>query len=157
MVSRLRTLWHSLSPLPFGKWLFSKMVGLVIPYTGTISPHVLKIGPGFAEVSIRDRRRNCNHLSCLHALALANLGEFTTGLAIHFAMEDDDRAILTELSTKYLKKARGKILAQVNMKTPLALKSGPLEVEANLLDQKGDLVATVRATWLLGKSSFPLS
>ena len=93
MVNKLKTWWERLATLPLGKWLFSKALALLIPYTGTISPLVLEITPGFAKVHMAQRRRIFNHLDSIHALALGNLGELTTGLALHFAIKDNQRAI----------------------------------------------------------------
>jgi len=149
MVNTLKLWWARLSPFPCGKWLFSKLVGFLIPYTGSISPIILQCRPGFAEVMIKDGRRLRNHLGSLHALALANLGEFTTGLAIHFAMQRNTRAILTHLSCDFVKKARGTITASAAVELSERHEEGPVVVEAKLFDPQKNLVAKVSATWLL--------
>lgn len=150
MVNTLITWWSRLSSWPLGKWIFSRMVGFMIPYTGTVSPNISKVGPGFAEVFIKDKPSHRNHLRSIHALALANLGELTTGLALHFGMDPQKRAILTNLKIEYLKKARGTITATTTIENLPSLTDGPIEVLANLADKQGDVVAKVRATWLLG-------
>lgn len=152
MVNTLKTWWARLSRLPLGRFIFSKIVGFFIPYTGSISPHVVKLVPGNAEVRIRDCRKHRNHLRSIHALALANLGEFTTGLAVHFAMDDEMRAILTRLDIQFLKKARGPITARAKTSAPYLDTEGPLVVDAHLFDEQGVLVTKVSATWLLGKN-----
>ena len=149
MIKTHKLLGHRLSTLPLGKWLFSKMVGMMIPYTGTVSPYVLEVGPGRAKVRMKDKRRVRNHLKSFHALALANLGELSTGLAIHFAMNDNGRAILSKLEVEFLKKARGTITAIAETKIPETSFKGPKVVEAQLFDEKRDLVARVIATWLV--------
>lgn len=150
-MNTLKTWWLRLANLPLGKWIFSKVVGLLIPYTGTISPLVDEVRPGFARVILRDRRRVRNHLHSIHAVALVNLGEFTTGLATHFAMNSDDRAILTNISVEYLKKARGVITATATVEHEGTIQ-GPVTVKASLVDDEKILVATVYATWLVGKN-----
>ncbi len=150
MVNTLKTWWKRLSQWPLGRWFFSRMVGLIIPYTGTISPNIVKVAPGFAEVFIKDKRRHRNHLRCIHALALSNLGELTTGLALHFSLESEKRAILTNLQVEFLKKARGVITGKATIENRENL-LGPILVQANLSDQHGDVVARVTATWLVGK------
>ena len=55
--ARLRSAWRLLSPLPGGRTAFSVLLGILIPYTGSIRPHVLDLEPGFARIAMRDRRR----------------------------------------------------------------------------------------------------
>ena len=60
------------------------------------------------------------------------------------------RAIVTRLTTEYLKKARGTIVAECRVADP-PRPAAPMEVvvEAKLTDKEGDLVARVQATWRL--------
>jgi acyl-coenzyme A thioesterase PaaI-like protein len=152
MVNTLKIYWSRLSHLPYGKWVFSKMIGFFIPYTGTISPYVIEVRPGFAQVYIKDKKKHRNHLCSIHALALANLGELTCGLAFHFMMEPNQRAILTNLTTDYLKKARGRIVATATASFPENVRAGSFKVEANLVDQQNITVAKVSTVWLLNHS-----
>jgi acyl-coenzyme A thioesterase PaaI-like protein len=58
------------------------------------------------------------------------------------------RAIVTRLSTEYLKKARGVIVVECRAVDP-PRPAAPMDVEvhATLTDTAGDLVARVTATW----------
>lgn len=152
MVDALKIWWARLSRLPYGRRIFSWLVGLLIPYTGSISPQVLSVTPGFAVVLLRDRRCHRNHLRSIHALALANLGEFTTGLAVHFGMSSQSRAILTALRVEFLKKARGDITAKAEIDVFKTGQEGVVDVLARLCDSNGDVVATVVGSWLIGKT-----
>lgn len=151
MVQKLKKWWQRLSTTPWGRWLFSKVLAWLIPYTGTIDPRVLELKPGFARVCIKDRRIKRNHLNSIHALALANLGELTTGLCLHLALNEGDQAILTKLEVNYLKKARGVITAQAEL-APGADVSGAVPVTAQLCDSMGEQVAIVQAHWLVRHS-----
>jgi acyl-coenzyme A thioesterase PaaI-like protein len=146
MVKTLKKWWRRLSSTRLGRWLFSKALGVLIPYTGTIDPRVLELAPGLARVSIKDSRGKRNHLRSVHALALANLGELTTGLCLHFTLEEGGEAILTELRAEYLKKARGPIIAKATLKE-LPKQSDTVLITAELRDQKSELVANVHASW----------
>ncbi len=147
---QMRNLWQRLSGLPCGKWLFSRIVGFVIPYTGSMRAQVEQLQPGHAIVKLRDRRRVRNHLRSIHAIALANQAEFTTGLATLSGMPDTARAILVGLEMEYTKKARGDITSECITSIPETDERQEYRVEVTLLDSEGDTVATAWARWLIG-------
>jgi uncharacterized protein (TIGR00369 family) len=120
------------------------------PYTGSICPHVIEMGAGYAKVAMPDRRRVRNHLQSIHAIALMNLAEVTTGLALHYGLPDHARAILTKLSIEYLKKARGRLTAEASAPVPGGLERQEIEIETVIRDEEGDVVARATARWLVG-------
>jgi acyl-coenzyme A thioesterase PaaI-like protein len=143
--------WSRLAPLPGGAWLYSRVVGWLAPYSGSIGARIEEIRPGYARVSLRDRRRLRNHLRSLHAIALINLGEMASGLAVLSTLSVNMRAILLNIRADYLKKARGKLVAVAEFELPPDLADDtPCEVEAELRDLDGETVTRVRATWLIG-------
>lgn len=149
---RLKSLWSTLSTLPGGRWLFSRLLGLMVPYTNSIRSTVLHFEPGHARVLLRDRRRVRNHLRSVHAIALANVGELVTGLSLIGGLGTDLRAILTGLDVRYTKKARGPLVAEAMCTIPEITDSIEHPVEATIRDADGDVVATVTAHWRLGRS-----
>ncbi len=149
-VIRLQRLWHSLQGLPGGRWLFSRILGWVVPYTGSIGANVKKFNPGHAQIQMRDRRRIRNHLHSVHALALANLGEATSGLAMLGALSGDTRGIPTRLTTEYFKKARGCLIAESHCSPPAINQDTDFEVHAEIRDSSGDVVARTTVNWRLG-------
>ena len=150
-VSReLRTQWQRLSGLPGGKRLFSLMLGRMAPYTGTVGGIVEHLEPGHARVRLRDRRRVRNHLRSVHAIALANIAEMSTGLAVLSGLPDDARAILVGFSIEYVKKARGDLVAETHCDIPASTERRAYEIEGVIRDASGDVVATAVARWLIG-------
>jgi acyl-coenzyme A thioesterase PaaI-like protein len=146
--------WQRLSAWPGGGWLFSLALGLIAPYSGSIGVRIEEIKPGYARLTMRDRRRVRNHLKSIHAIALVNLGEIATGLALLSNFSADMRGILVGIEAEYIKKARGKLTAVAEFQMPLKLEDNtPCELEACLRDQSGETVTRVRATWLVGYKS----
>ena len=143
--------WHRLSRLPAGSWFFSLALGRLAPYSGTIGARVEQLRPGYALVRLRDRRRVRNHLNSIHAIALINLGEIATGLAVLSTISGNMRGIVTNIEAEYLKKARGELIAEAQFELPTELdEEVPCQVEAFLRDKSGDTVTRVRASWLIG-------
>ncbi len=143
--------WNRLQIFPAGSWLFSFFLGKYAPYSSTISAKVEALSPGNARVSIRDRKKVRNHLKSIHAIALINLGEIATGLAVLSTIPGNMRGIVLGLEAEYVKKARGRLVANAHFELPSEIDdSTPVKVSAELVDEAGELVTRVHATWLLG-------
>ncbi len=141
--------WLRLKSVPGGVWLFNHIVKWFIPYTGSINARVKELKPGYALIELADHRAIRNHLNSIHAIALANLGEFTSGFALLSALPSDVRGIPTHISIEYLKKARGLLIAESHSEPPEVTEKIDYKVYADIKDAEGDMVARVTATWRL--------
>lgn len=145
--------WNRLQPMPAGIWLFNLFLRIFNPYSGSIRSTVKELRPGYVKIELRDRRRIRNHLNSIHALALANLGELTSGLALLSSLPDNIRGIPTKISTEYYKKARGKLIAECHIEIPQELSSlketMDYEVTAEVVDTEGNVVSRTVVSWRL--------
>jgi acyl-coenzyme A thioesterase PaaI-like protein len=146
----LLRLWRRLRPLPGGTRLFSLIFGWRVPYSGSVRPNIRVLAPGHAEVEIPDRRANRQHLGSVHAVALVNLAEQTSGLALLTALPEGIRGIVTQISMQYFKKARGPIRAVCDVAAPTVSGDIEFDVTADCLDRSGDVVASATVRWRLG-------
>ena len=142
--------WARLSPLPGGTWLFSKLLGFMNPYSGAVGGRVVTLEPGHAVVRLADRRRVRNHLDSIHAIALANVAEMASGLAMLAALPAGARGIVTAIRIEYLKKARGTLVAESRVALPDVTRDGAHDFTSQVRDQAGDVVARATVTWRLG-------
>jgi acyl-coenzyme A thioesterase PaaI-like protein len=146
---RLRSLWRRLAPLPGGKTLFSLLLGRITPYSGTIGARVEELEPGFCRAALRDRRRVRNHLASVHAMALANFAELTSGLAVLAGLAPGVQGIVTGFSITYQKKARGRLIAECRVSGLEVTAEREQEAAVTVTDAAGDVVARATARWRL--------
>lgn len=147
---RLLILWNRLGGSSAGRWLFNRLLRRAVPYSGSIYPEIEKLTPGFVEVCMKDHRRVRNHLYCIHAIALANLGELASGLAMLSALPTSTKAIVTHIEIEYLKKARGRLTATGIAEPPSNItKSIDVLVHAEIKNQEGVIVAVAHVLWRL--------
>ncbi len=142
--------WNRLRSLPGGIWLFNRFLRWFNPYSGSIHPCVTELRPGYARIKLADQRRVRNHLNSIHALALANLGELTSGLALLSGLPKNTRGIPTKISIDFYRKARGQLVAESHSGTPSVSESMDYEVFADIQDSNGDVVAHTTVIWRLG-------
>lgn len=146
----LRELWDHLHRVPGGKRLFSKIIGDMAPYTGTIRGRVELLERGRSEVSMRDRPELRNHLRSVHAVALVNLAELAGNAALAYSMPDDARFIVAGITIEYVKKARGTIRAYCECPVPETSERREYQVPVTLRDESGSEVARATLRTLVG-------
>jgi len=148
-ISRLYHYWSYLKTKPGGRYLFNFFIRLINPYTGALKANVLDLQKGYAQLELKDRRAIRNHLNSIHAIALTNLGEFTSGLALISQFSKNMRGIPIDIHIEFLKKARGKLMAECSTQIPNFEVKTQHTVVANIINTEKELVARVSVIWQL--------
>lgn len=136
--------WNRVGRWPGGEATMSWLIGKLVPYTGTVRPRIRRLEVGLAVASIEDRRGVRNHLKSVHAIALANIAEFTGSLALVTRVPEDKRWIVIGLDIDYLKKARGRITAACDVRQLELPEEGECQADVVLTDSEGDDVVHAR-------------
>jgi len=149
-INQIYQYWQWLESKPLGKWLFNRLIRVVNPYTGALKAKIVKLEQGYARVELKDRRGVRNHLNSIHAIALTNLGEFSSGIALISLFDENMRGIPKQISIDFLKKARGTLLAECTTSLPEFSDSLEHPVVAEIKNSDNEIVARVHVKWLLG-------
>lgn len=146
----LRRAWDTMSKVPGGARAFSKMVGRMAPYTGSIGARVVELRDGYGCAVLDDRKAVRNHLDSVHAIALANLGEMVSGVTMLYSLDPKMRGILKGLRVEYIKKARGPLRAECRVEPITEVREMEITLEVDILDESGAIVCRVFPEWKLG-------
>lgn len=145
------SLYQRLQGLPLGKWAFSKALCFKAPYFQSIDPQVVRLEPGYAEWSLRKRRRVTNHIGTVHALAMGNLAEMCAGTCIEASLPRHLRWIPKRMTVEYLAKANTD-LRGVSTLDIGALQPGECVVPVDVFDTAGQRVFHADITmWVSAK------
>lgn len=147
---QLLNVLKKLSAIPGGRFIVGRIIARQIPYSATIGARLVVLEPGYARFVLKDRKSIRNHLDSIHAVALTNFGELTSGLALNSGLPANVRAIVTRITTEYVKKARGTLVAECRCDLPTVTEDMDYPIEAVITDQEQDVVAKVKVMWRLG-------
>ena len=147
--------WGWSSRLPGGRWLFTRLLFTLVPYSGTAGARIESLAPGRVELILPDRRRIRNHLGSIHAIALTNVAELASGLSLITCLDTQVRAIVVGLEMDFLKKARGSLRIEGTASPPDVDVDSTIEyvARASIRDGSGETVARGRVRWRLGRPS----
>ena len=143
-------LWLKLHCLPLGKWFVSRFLGFYVPYSGSIGANLVQLEPGYAKLMLKDKRKLRNHLNSIHAIALMNLGEMASGLALNLGLPVTVRGIVTNICIEYEKKARGTLIAECRCVIPQVTQDMEFIVHSVIRDMTQEVVANTHVRWRLG-------
>ena len=139
-------MWKRLAERPGGSRLFSAAAMARVPYFASITPHVVRMEPGYAEVRVPKWFFLYNHLHTVHAIASCNAAEMAMGMLMEATVPTSHRWIPKAMTVQYLEKATTSLRAQAKLETPdfTSISEGTeIVVPVQVLDRKG--VEVVRA------------
>jgi acyl-coenzyme A thioesterase PaaI-like protein len=143
-------LYQRFAGYPFGSRVFSRGLTLRAPYFSTIHPHVTQLRPGYCRVEIKERRSIRNHLGTIHAGAMCTLSELTGGLAVDASLHSTLRWIPKEMTVRYTKKARGRLVCECSL-DPDLLQPGDVSIPLEIKDEMEDTVLSAEITFYISK------
>lgn len=149
MGSKLLGIWDKTNRFPGGNLLFNRLLFKTVPYSGSIHAKVVALETGYAKVVLREHRSIRNHFNCVHAIALANLGELSTGLATTMRIPEGMNGIVVKVQTEYFKKARGVLTSEARV-PPLPREAKTIQVTTEIKNESNVVVAKFSADWILG-------
>src|SRR6201991_1435120 len=111
-------MWKRLAERPGGSRLFSAAAMVRVPYFASIAPHVVRMEPGYAEVTVPKWLFVHNHLGTVHAIASCNAAEMAMGMLMEATVPTSHRWIPKAMSVRYLEKATSSLRAQARLEPP---------------------------------------
>jgi acyl-coenzyme A thioesterase PaaI-like protein len=111
-------MWKRLAERPGGTRLFSAAAMVRVPYFASIMPHVERMEPGFAEVTVPKWFFVYNHLHTVHAIASCNAAEIAMGMLMEATVPTSHRWIPKSMNVQYLEKATTSLRAQARLDPP---------------------------------------
>ncbi|HNB25181.1 MAG TPA: DUF4442 domain-containing protein [Candidatus Melainabacteria bacterium] len=171
---QIRTMYGICSHIPFGRKLFSRFIGYMAPYSGSIGATVERLDSAACVVSMDQSRvvrdeydwsiaastlllthlrtayemeqtsEVCNHLNSVHAAALVTLMFRCTRLTVT-AARPNEFARFSAFNIRYIKKARGRLRAVCEgVGIP---GRGQYEVPCTIYDSENEVVAYGTFIW----------
>ena len=123
-----------------------------VPYFASVLPHVLRMEPGFAEVTVPNWFFVHNHLSTVHAIASCNAAEMAMGMLMEATVPTTHRWIPKGMTVEYLAKATTSLRATAKIDPPdfSAITEGAeLVVPISVVDRFGaEVVHAEITTWV---------
>jgi acyl-coenzyme A thioesterase PaaI-like protein len=111
-------MWKRLAGRPGGTRLFSTAAMARVPYFASVVPHVVRMEPGFAEVTVPKWFFVYNHLHTVHAIASCNAAEMAMGMVMEATVPTSHRWIPKSMNVQYLEKATTSLRAQARLVAP---------------------------------------
>src|SRR6187397_621331 len=111
-------IWKRLAVRPGGSRLFSAAAIARVPYFASITPHVVRMAQGYAEVTVPKWFFVYNHLHTVHAIASCNAAEMAMGMLMEATVPTSHRWIPKSMNVAYRQKATTSLRAHARLDPP---------------------------------------
>lgn len=145
----IKTVYDKLAILPesMQNKAFSKIMGVVIPFSAKSKFNIEKLKKGYMRVSLPYIKANMNHIKTHHALAMSELGELATGVCLAYSIPTNSQVILKSLNTEYLKKGKGKLTVEAEFDLEQIKDRGDVVFDVEIKNKAKEVVAKAQYTW----------
>jgi acyl-coenzyme A thioesterase PaaI-like protein len=150
--------WQRLASIPIGTRLFSLAAMARVPYFASVLPHVVRMEPGLAVVTIPNWRFVQNHIRTVHAIASCNAAEMAMGMLMEATVPTSHRWIPKAMNVRYLEKATTSIRATAQIELPdfrTFTEGTELVVPVSVTDRSGREVVHADITTWVTPVAFP--
>lgn len=145
-------MWKRLGGRPGGSRLFSAAAMVRVPYFASVLPHVVRMEPGFAEVTVPKWFFVHNHLATVHAIASCNAAEMAMGMLMEATVPTTHRWIPKGMNVQYLAKATTSLRARATITPPdfgTITEGTEIVVPVSVVDRDGvEVVHADITTWV---------
>lgn len=132
--------------------MFSAAAIARVPYFASITPHVVRMEPGYAEVTVPKWFFLYNHLHTVHAIASCNAAEMAMGMLMEATVPTSHRWIPKAMNVQYLQKATTSLRATARIEIPnfdAVTKGVDIVVPVKVTDRDGvEVVHADITTWV---------
>lgn len=118
--------------------LRSLVFGRIVHFAGTAGLCFKELTQEKVVITIKNKKKNQNHIGGVHAAAMALLAETATGFAVGMNLPDDKLPLMKSLKVNYLKRSQGNMMAVASLTDK--------QVESIRNDPKGDVTVPVTVT-----------
>lgn len=143
--------------------LIKRGFGSAVPFAAQARVEVVEVGAGFGIARLQDTPEVHNHIGSVHAGAQFTLGETASAVAMLGVFAEQlsvIRPVTVEVTISYLKIAKGRLVATARTVLPteglqadlVAQGRATLDLIVDIANDRGDLVARMRATWTVSAS-----
>jgi acyl-coenzyme A thioesterase PaaI-like protein len=143
--NRLATIVAQLArvPAPLRTTARSLLLGRVVKFVGTAGLSIEELTDSRAVVSVKNRARVQNHISGVHAAAMALIAETATGFIVGMNVPDSRVPVIKSMHIDFVRRAKGSLRAvaeldEAQRQLILSTEKGEVTPKVTVTDEAGE-------------------